>query len=75
MRHSLLGNYPLIAFARALDEYKSDHSFQMIILYAKKMLEEMFLLIKDDRGGEQLYSETMGMEDFIGQTFKLKAKN
>lgn len=75
LRHALSGNYPLIAFASALEEYKSSQSFQKIILYSKKLLEGSMALINGgENGQDQMYFETMGMEDFIGQSFRLKAK-
>ena len=71
MRTPTMGNFPLKFFARALEEYKSTQSFQSIILYTKRMLEECFMLLDPEEG--QYYTETMGMEDFIGQSFRLKA--
>ena len=71
LRNPQLGTYPLMAFQQALHEYKSNETFQKTILYSKRMLEEMVAMLDDGK----LYTQTIGMEDYIGQRFKLKAKS
>ena len=70
VRFPEVGSLPLALFAKALKEYKSTQTFQQTILYTKKMLEETYVKLYQDK----LYSQSLGMEDFICQSFRLKPK-